>query len=73
MKKSIFIAAMMLFSIFGISNATMTSGSTLNAPLGAPMADCTITIKGTNGGKSVDYQVTVHGMSCAELIRQLIR
>ena len=73
MKKSIFIVAMMLFGIFGISNATMTSGSTLNTPLGAPMADCKITVKGTHNNKSVDYEITVHGISCAELVKQVVR
>jgi hypothetical protein len=73
MKKSIFIVAMMLFSIIGISNASMTSGSTSNAPLGAPMADCTITVKGTHNGKPVNYEITVHGISCAELVKQVVK
>jgi len=34
-------------------------------------ADCTITVKDNQSGKS--YTITVHGTSCADLIKQMIK
>lgn len=37
----------------------------------ASIADCTITVKDNQSGKS--YTITVHGTSCADLIKQMIK
>ena len=84
MKKSLFIAVMMLFGVFGFSNSSMACDENLVANkmqaiskkalhYVKPFADCTITVKGDSGNGSVSYTITVHGLSCAELIRKVLQ
>ncbi len=38
----------------------------------SPQADCTITVKGVYKGSATEFTVTFQGISCAELIKQLM-